>query len=154
MQLVAPLGIPAPLQGQTGADYEVHMIENLRRHIRDSLGGIPDNLPELKGLRAKMPEAYEGEDDFDWLNNWLQGLLRYFKIHWLTGADRDEDRVLVTGTILKGKAEQWFSHEVERPTRIIQDWTFESVIIGLFHAFITTATAQQAMQRYVQIRFS
>jgi hypothetical protein len=75
MQLVAPLGIPAPLQGQTGMDHEVHMIENLRHHIWDSLVGIPDNLPELKGLRAKMPEAYESKDNFDCLDNWLQGLL-------------------------------------------------------------------------------
>ena len=154
MQLIAPLGTPQPGNGHMEADHEAHMINNLVRHIRDSLMGIPDNLPEIKGLRARMPEAYGGEDDFDRLDNWLQGLLRYFKIHRLTGVDRDEDRVLVTGTSLKGKAERWFSQEVERPTRIIRNWTFESVIIGLFRAFITTATAQQAMQHYVQIRFS
>jgi hypothetical protein len=37
--------------------------------------GILDNLPELKGLCAKMPEAYKGKDDFNRLDNWLQGLL-------------------------------------------------------------------------------
>jgi hypothetical protein len=47
-----------------------------------------------------------------------------------------------------------FSQEVERPTWIIRDWTFESVIIGLYRAFITTATTQQAMQRYMQVKFS
>ena len=34
------------------------------------------------------------------------------------------------------------------------NWTFESVIVGLFRAFITTATTQQAMQRYAQVHFS
>jgi hypothetical protein len=57
------------------------MIDSLRDHIRTSLMGIPDNLPELKGLRAKMPDAYEGEDDFDRLERWLHGLIRFMKIH-------------------------------------------------------------------------
>jgi hypothetical protein len=130
------------------------MIDSLQRHIRDSLSGIPGDLPELKGIRAKLPDPYKGEDDFDRLDNWLQGLIRFFKLHRLTGQDKDTDRVLVTGTSLQGRAERWFSQEVERPTRIIRDWTFESVIVGLFRTFITTATAQQAMQRYTQVRFS
>ena len=109
-----------PIQGQAGqntvsiilamtipgeSDHEITMIDTLRNHIRDSLIGIPNNLPEIKGLRVKLPEAYDGEDDFDRLNRWLQGLLRFFKIHHLTGADKDIDQVLVTGTCLKGKAE-------------------------------------------------
>ncbi len=162
--VLGPMTLPSRSQGQpaiaaraqapTESNHEVTMIENLQRHIRDSLMGIPGDLPELKGVRAKLPEAYKGEDDFDRLDNWLQGLIRFFKLHRLTGHEKDADRVLVTGTSLQGRAERWFSHEVERPTRIIRDWTFESVIVGLFRAFITTATAQQAMQRYMQIRFS
>jgi hypothetical protein len=108
------------------------MIENLRNHIRDSLMGIPDDLPELKGLRAKLPTTYGGDDDFDHLDNWLQGLLRYFKIHRITGMEKDRDRALVTGTCLSGKAERWFCHKVERPTHIIRNWTFETVVIRLF----------------------
>ena len=92
-----------------------------------------------------MPEAYEGKDDFNCLDSWLQGLMRFIKIHHLTGVDKDLDQVLVTGTCLKGKAERWFSHEVERPNCLIRDWTFESVIVRLYHAFVTTAMAQQAM---------
>jgi hypothetical protein len=143
-----------PVIGQDDTDHESHMIETLKDHIRESLMGIPNDLPEIKGLRAKLPDPYEGEDDFDLLDRWLQGLLRFLKIHRLTGVDKDRDRVLVTGTSLKGKAERWFSQEVERPTRIIRDWTFESVIIGLYRTFITTATTQQAMQRYMRVKFS
>jgi hypothetical protein len=95
------------------------MIESVRHHIRDSLVGVPFDLPEIKGLRAKLPDAYKGDDDFDRLDNWLQGLLRYFKIHQLTRVDRDLDRVLVAGTSLKGRAERWFSYKVEHLTRII-----------------------------------
>jgi hypothetical protein len=88
------------------------------------------------------------------MDNWLQGLLRFFKLHRMTVADRDADRVLVTGTCLKGRAQRWYNNETERSTRIIRDWTFEAVIIGLFRAFITTATAQQAIQHYARVKFS
>jgi hypothetical protein len=81
------------------------MIGNLIQHIRDSLIGIPCDLPEIKGLWAKLPKPYRGKDNFDHLDNWLQGLLRNFKLNRLMGVDRDADRVLVTGTCLKGKAE-------------------------------------------------
>src|SRR5579864_7924666 len=79
-----PSNIP-PDQGPQDADHEINMINNLMDHIRNSLMGVPDNLPEIKGLRAKLPEAYEGEDDFDRLDKWLQGLLHFFKLHRITG---------------------------------------------------------------------
>ena len=115
-QSLVPQAPSLPTQGQAKSDHELYMIENLRNHIRESLTGIPDNLPELKGPRAKVPDAYAGEDDFDKLYIWLQGLIRFLKIHHLTGTDKDRDKVLVTGTCLKGKAERWFTQEVERPS--------------------------------------
>jgi len=151
-QTVASIVPAMPIPGES--DHEINMIDALRNHIRDSLMGIPNNLPEIKGLQAKLPEAYDGEDDFDRLDRWLQGLLRFFKIHCLTGADKDIDWVLVTGTCLKGKAERWFSHEVERPKHRTRDWTFESVIIALYRAFITTTMAQKAMEEYLNIKYS
>jgi hypothetical protein len=104
-QAPAQINYPAVTRGLPNADHEINMIDNLRQHIRESLSGIPHDLPELKGVRAKLLEAYRGEDNFDHLNNWLQGLLRFFKLHCITGVDKDRDMVLVTGTSLKGKAE-------------------------------------------------
>jgi len=66
-QSVALIAQLAPTQGQANMDHETLMIESLKEHIRMLLIGVPDNLPELKGLCAKMPDAYEGEDDFDCL---------------------------------------------------------------------------------------
>jgi hypothetical protein len=96
VQWVAPTLLPIPAQGPPNADHELQMIESLRWHIQDSLMEMLDDLPELKGICAKLPDAYEGEDNFDCLDNWLQGLLRHFKLHRLTGVDRDADWVLVT----------------------------------------------------------
>jgi hypothetical protein len=145
-QLVGPIAIPThtqrqsfmphtpslPACGQDNLNHKTYMIDKLRAHIRDSLMSIPDNLLELKDLCAKMPDAYEGEDDYDHLDKWLQGLLRFMKIHCLTEVDKEQDWVLMTGTSLKGKAEHWFSLKVEHLNRIICNWTFESVIIGLY----------------------
>jgi len=153
-QSVALIAQLAPTQGQANMDHETLMIESLKEHIRTSLIGVPDNLPELKGLRAKMPDAYEGEDDFDCLEKWLHGLLRFMKIHRLTGVDKDMDRILVMGTTLRGRAKRWFSQEVEHPRRIIRDWTFESVVIVLYRTFITTATSRKAMQHYMNIKYT
>ena len=153
-QSLAPIAQSAPARGRSDMDHDTIMIESLKEHIRTSLLGLPENLPELKGLRAKMPDAYDGEDDFDCLEKWLHGLLRFMKIHRLTGVDKDMDRILVTGTTLKGRAERWFSQEVEHPRRIIRNWTFESVIVALYRTFITTATSRKAMQHYMNIKYT
>jgi hypothetical protein len=115
-----------PACGQDNFDHENSTIDKLRAHIRDSLISILDNLPELKGLHTKMLDTYEREDDYDHLNKWLQGLLRFMKIHCLTGVDKEQDSILVTDTSLKGKAECWFSLEVEHLNCIVCDWTFKS----------------------------
>jgi hypothetical protein len=57
--------------GLPDADHEAQMVESLQWHIWESLTGAPDDLPELKGLQAKLPTAFEGQDDFDCLDNWL-----------------------------------------------------------------------------------
>jgi hypothetical protein len=49
-QTIVLIGISAPTQGQPNKTHEMLMIDSLRDHIRTSLMGIPDNLPELKGL--------------------------------------------------------------------------------------------------------
>ena len=117
--------LPVPILGQqssmqsaitqesNNSDHEICMIDNLIEHIREFLTEIPDNLPEIKGLQAKMPKPYEGEDNYDHLDKWLQGLLRFFKLHCLTGIEKDRDCILVAGTNLRGKAKHWYSHKVK-----------------------------------------
>jgi hypothetical protein len=100
LQMSAPT-----VPGHTHMDHEVEMINNLLWHIRDSLLRMPHDLPEIKGLCIKLPEAYTGKDNFDKLDSWLQGLLHYFKLNCITADDRDADRILVMGNCLKGKAE-------------------------------------------------
>jgi len=67
-QTIVSIILAMPIPGES--DHEINMINALRNHIRDSLMGIPNNLPEIKGLQAKLPEAYDSEDDFDRLDRW------------------------------------------------------------------------------------
>jgi hypothetical protein len=60
-----------PAQGLPDADHEAQMVKSLQRHIWESLTGVPDDLLELKGLWAKLPTAFKGQDNFDRLDNWL-----------------------------------------------------------------------------------
>jgi hypothetical protein len=69
---------------QIDSDHDLAMIDSLKHHIWDTLSSIPYNLSEIKGLQANLPDAYEGDDNFNCLDNWLQGLLHYFKLQRLT----------------------------------------------------------------------
>lgn len=80
--------------------------------------------------------------------------MRFMKIHQLTEVDKDADQILVMGTSLRGRAKRWFGQEVEHPKYLICNWTFKSVVIGLYCTFITTATSQQAMHQYMNICYS
>ena len=94
------------MKGYVGSEHNWLQIENLRDHIQESLSRVPTNLPELKRVQLKQPKAYEGENDFDCLKEWLRGLARLFKLHCLTGKDKEDNQVLVAGTCLKGRAGQ------------------------------------------------
>ena len=88
-----------PVLGRPHTDHKSEMIANLIQHIRESLAGIPYDLLEIKELWVKLPEAYTGDDNFNKLDNWLQGLLRYFKLNHLMVDDWDADCILVTGIV-------------------------------------------------------
>ena len=47
-QNVASIILAMPIPGES--NHEITMINTLRNHIRDSLMGILNNLPEIKGL--------------------------------------------------------------------------------------------------------
>ena len=97
----------------------------------------------ILGQQSSMQSAITQEsNDSDHLDKWLQGLLRFFKLHCLTGIEKDRDCILVAGTNLRGKAKHWYSHKVKWLTCLIHDWTFKSIVTGLFRAFITTVMAQ------------
>lgn len=80
-------------------------------------------------------------------------MLRYYKLQHLTVMNKDKDLILIAESNLKKKAESWFCYKVKHSTYIICNWTFKSVVIGLFGAFVTITMAQQAIQSYMHVQF-
>ena len=75
-----------------------------------------DQLIEIKGLKVEPPEPFDGKDDLAIWESWLDGLLSYFYFYRVVGPELDGQRVLLTGTRLKGVAATWFAQEVTGPS--------------------------------------
>ncbi|KIM60160.1 hypothetical protein SCLCIDRAFT_37598, partial [Scleroderma citrinum Foug A] len=75
-------------------------------------------------------------------DEWVNQMLRWFRIYKVTGPDHDVDRVTYTGACLEDLAAQWFDQEVEGPDRVIPNWTFKDLICTLFVRFIHEASVQ------------
>ena len=62
-----------------------------------------------------------------------------------------ETQVQFLGTRLKGNASEWFTRNVERPDRLIRDWSLESVIKGLQKEFLNLLMHRQASNKFNMI---
>ena len=82
-------------------------------------------------LNISPPEEYSGSLDLEVYETFVAGILRWLKLHGLLGVKYTETQVQFLGTQLKGNASKWFMRNVERPDRLIRDWSLESVIKGL-----------------------
>ena len=82
-------------------------------------------------LNISPPEEYSGSLDLEVYETFVTGLLRWLKLHGLLGVKYTETQVHFLGTRLKGNTSEWFTRNVERPDRLIRDWSLESVIEGL-----------------------
>ena len=105
-------------------------------------------------MKIAQPKAYKGQDSIDIFNEWVNQLLRWFRIYKVTGPDRDVDRVTYTGACLEDLVAQWFDQEVKGPDRVIPDWTFEDLICTLFVRFIHKASMQNMAKKYDKTRYS
>jgi hypothetical protein len=108
----------------------------------------------MKGVKVEPPEPYDGKDELPIWEKWLDKLLSYFYFYWVVGPALDWQRVLFTGTCLKGVAATWFRQEVAGPSIQSIKWTFEEVTTGLFNHFLTEITAQKAMDEYELVKFT
>ncbi|KIM51038.1 hypothetical protein SCLCIDRAFT_54133, partial [Scleroderma citrinum Foug A] len=108
--------------------------------------------PEVKAMKITQPKAYKGQDSIDIFNEWVNQMLRWFRIYKVTGPDRDVDRVTYTGACLEDLAAQWFDQEVEGPDQVIPNWTFEDLICALFVHFIHESSERGALMFYNDIK--
>ena len=105
-------------------------------------------------MKITQPKAYKGQDSINIFDEWVNQILRWFRIYKVTGLDCDVDRVTYTGACLEDLAAQWFDQEVKGPDRVIPDWTFEDLICTLFMRFVHEVSVQNAAKKYNKTRYS
>jgi len=105
-------------------------------------------------MKISQPKAYKGQDNINIFDEWVNQILRWFRIYKVTGPICDGDGVMYAGACLEDLAGQWFDQEVESPDRTIRHWTFEDLVCALFVRFIHKASAQNAAEKYDKMRYS
>ena len=105
-------------------------------------------------MKITQPKAYKGQDSINIFDEWVNQILRWFRIYKVTGPNHDVDRVTYTGACLEDLAAQWFDQEVEGPDRVIFDWTFKDLVCALFMHFIHEASTQNMAKKYDKTRYS
>ena len=57
--------------------------------IRDQVGYDLKNQTDMKNICILAPDKYSGKDDIEKFNVWLTGLLRWMRVHNVTGPKKD-----------------------------------------------------------------
>lgn len=91
-------------------------------------------------------EKYVESESHDMFWQWLWSVAFQYQTTLLRGPDRDEERVLILGTLLEGKAKEWFQDQMSklggsRPT-------FVDVIIDMYKRFIIKSAQQDARDAF------
>jgi hypothetical protein len=141
----------APVTG--AVQYENTALRRLRIWIRERVGD-PITTPEIKGLKLTTPEAYGGADSIAEFEEWLGNVLRYYRLLRMCGRDLNSERVVYLGTMLKNKALDWYTQEVEAPHRTVSDWSFTELICCIYSRFITEATAAKATEQFYAVKYA
>ena len=96
--------------------YTNTLLDWYRQCIYEAVGRPSNPVgPEVKAMKIAQPKAYKGQDSINIFDEWVNQLLRWFRIYKVTGPDCDVDRVTYTGACLEDLAAQWFDQEVEGP---------------------------------------
>ena len=81
--------------------------------IRDRVGYELETQVDTKSIRISALEKYSGEDDIEKFDVWLTGLLRWMRVHNVTGPNKDTLRVDLCGTTPTSLAGTWYTDNVE-----------------------------------------
>ncbi|TBU27404.1 hypothetical protein BD311DRAFT_807782 [Dichomitus squalens] len=120
------------------------------------LGEDPDEPlpPYLKQIKLKAPDPFDGKDDNDAFNVWLENLLSYLDTLRLRGPDLDVQRIFFTRQCLTGEAAVWYQQTVTSPIRPVdRPMSHLESIIGLYRCFILTDQFAVAAREFASVRF-
>ncbi|TBU56083.1 hypothetical protein BD310DRAFT_979124 [Dichomitus squalens] len=110
--------------------------------------------PYLKQIKLKAPDPFDGKDDNDAFNVWLENLLSYLDTLRLRGPDLDIQRISFTRQCLTGEAAVWYQQTVTSPIRPVdRPMSHLESIMGLYRRFILTDQFAVAAREFASVRF-
>ncbi|KAG9090447.1 hypothetical protein FS749_000528 [Ceratobasidium sp. UAMH 11750] len=123
------------------------VINTLQAHEND--GDSQRNLGK-RGLKLDPPPTYNGTPKLRDFEEWVSGVLRYFRMSGLCGPTviDNNNRVYIIGHLCAGKAQSWFHKTVEKSEYGPEGWTTLEVIQGLQRRFLTTRSATIAAHEF------
>jgi hypothetical protein len=113
------------------------IISALRTHEGD--GSEATRALGKLNIKVGPPPKYNGATDLKTFEQWVLGMVQWFRLHALLGpgVESDRTRVNVIGYSCKDAARDWFHYEVETTTGGPEAWTTLEVVQGLQARFIT-----------------
>lgn len=127
------------------------------RMIKEQVG-TPLRAAGLTGkttsVKLPLPRKYIGSEDIEKFDAWVQSLLRWLKLSNYGGPDYENDRIALTAMFLDEEASQWFNDNVDSVSRKKRNWSFKSVITGLYDRFIHDASIQDATTKFYSAKYT
>jgi hypothetical protein len=123
--------------------------EQVKRPLRVVGLGVKTSTTKLP-----QPDQYDGDEDIEVFDTWVQSLLRWLKLSHYGGPDFERERIALAAVHLTGKASQWFNDNVEGVARRKRHWKFRHVITGLYDRFIHDASIQDATTKFYAAKFT
>src|SRR5215475_10233680 len=123
--------------------------------IDEHVGRPPIVVKRVKLAQVKLqqPKSYEGQEDVEKFESWLQSLLRWLKVNQVIGPDRKAECITYVCMFTKNQASAWCNEQVESLTRRQVRWTFKDVITRLYNQFVHISCMQIATEKYQTYKF-
>ncbi|KZV91267.1 hypothetical protein EXIGLDRAFT_837228 [Exidia glandulosa HHB12029] len=107
--------------------------------------------PKVNGVKMEPP-TYAGTGEIASLENFLIKFFKWQMVHGLTDSLGFSKALEVMGLCLKGSAETWYATECTIRAETGNEWTFESLIVGLRQRFVHATAKADAKAAYDAIR--
>ncbi|KAF7966752.1 hypothetical protein HWV62_37205 [Athelia sp. TMB] len=118
--------------------------------------GAPFEIPAgFKQPKLHEPSKYAGSHSHDEFMDWLSEFLNWLRGHYICGPTTDSVRIIYLGLSITGAASDWFTTEIDNPSRHYDPPLLFSDCVCLMHKrFVRTATANDAAVKYNAVRYS
>jgi hypothetical protein len=102
---------------------------------------VIDSSPLLKaGIKIPLSSCYTGSAKLEVFEVFIFNIPYWLKLNRRLGAASGEWQLMLLGTCLTGKAQEWYMRNIQLPTQAILHWILEAAILSLQQRFLSTLT--------------